>query len=459
MRSKVRWSDVYSRTQRHQLTASILLIFLAGRLLQYVGNPRSIVGGDTPMYMPPDDARWRLVSFWGHSSRSWFVTFPFALFETPFRITLFQHTLSALSGVLLLFALLDLFKSSIAKFIIGSASLLLLLRADIVYFNSLLMSESIQISLLSVLVGLLTLSATRPRTRLVILPICAFPVFALCTIRIAYLCLYLPIIVMLVGVLRNSRRNRVKVGAVGLFCVLLIAMTFQIDGNINKKWGLDFAGNDSLNGRTMQQVSLLGATQIGQDYLTKRIKSLTIEKDCIEAGFRQGEYWPGFAIRCPRGVEQLTDGYEIGYLLSLIRQPLKAIGQHLPATYAAFAPLETDLEWKQVAPMPVHHLTSLSDGPSTASPLLAALVAGFMLTILVVSRSRRSDESIVIATLGLSLVGVFILSLVYSPIDTYRVCIAATLGICLVFWATISLWIEALRFSKLFSSAGSNDLD
>ena len=418
-------------------------IFFVGRLLQFLGNPRFLVGGDTPMYMPPEVARWSLVSFWGHGSRSWFVTFPFALFKDPARIAFFQHTFSFVSGALLFSAALTLVKSLRARAFVGIAVTLLLLRPDVVYFNSLLMSESIQISFLCLLIGLLIISTTQPRMRIGLLPVCGLLIFALCTMRIAFICLYLPLIALLARMPRAKRRERVQVGLLLLTCVFLIAATFHIDGNVNKKWGLDFAGNASLNGRTMQQVSLLGATQIGQDYLTHRIESLTVEKDCVASGFKQGEYWPGFAIRCPAGVQELTDGYEAGYLAHLLRHPFKAAGQHLPATYAAFASFDMGPEWKRAAPMSIQNVISLSDGASSVAPLLAIVMAAMLLFSIAMSRGQNRSQVVIVASLGISLIGVLVLSLVFSPIDTYRVCIAATLGICLTVWATASLWLDS----------------
>ena len=418
-------------------------------LLHYAFYGSPILLPDTPMYLPSGAWDFSLVSFTGDLPRPWVVTYFFAVLGYPLKIVIFHYILAFLSGCYLLWTSINISRERPRGFVIIAASSAFLISGPPLEWASSIQSDSLAMTLtLTFVYGIVGFLFDEKHRKLhsgvlLIAGTLASQIRAFVLIFFAPLFAYLIIRIFKSAGSTNFSRKKCAVLMVLMMCS--IGYSISLQSKMDLAWGKVLAQHEMVNGRTMQQLGVISMNPVGAQAVDEIIDKGNYSCISIERQDPDVFWWGELAHRCTSEVQQFSNSLVGDYMTYLISHPRRTL-QGFGGTYT-----EAFNFTKGFLPNP---LLDLFASRSAYQPTL--LVLALLVTALVILPRRLLGQNKALmkfhktgtaskAVMALMLCGhlAVLISVFYSPSDTYRVAsslTASTLFLTMFLISTAVSW-------------------
>lgn len=418
-------------------------------LLHYVFYGSPVLLPDTPMYLPSGAWDFSLVSFTGDLPRPWVVTYFFAVLGYPLKIVIFHYVLAFLSGCYLLWTSINISRERPRGFVIIAASFAFLISGPPLEWASSIQSDSLAMTLtLTFVYGIVGFLFDERHRKLhsgvlLIAGTLASQIRAFVLIFFAPLFAYL--IIRIFRSAGSTNFSRQKCAVLMVLMVLSIGYSISLQSKMDLAWGKVLAQHDMVNGRTMQQLGVISMNPVGAQAVDEIIEKGNYSCISLERQDPDVFWWGELAHRCTSEVQEFSSILVGDYLVYLISHPRKTL-QGFGGTYT-----ETFNFNRGFLPNPLLDLfASRSSFQPTLLVLALSATALVMMPSSFMGRSKAlqkihktGPESKTLLALVLCGHVAVLLSVFYSPSDTYRIASSlttSTLFLTVILIFTVANW-------------------
>ena len=387
---------------------------------------------DTPMYLPESKGDFSLVSFTGDMPRPWVVTYPYAILSSPKVIVGFQYFLSFAASVYLIWIVTRIVAVNQNKKVLFFGALIFVLSSPMYEWNYVLQADGIAMALsLLFLYGAfgVVIDSSKRNFHLSVLCLAGTLVSL---IRVFSWISFLPIVLFIVWEIISKKKDSVKLSdyfKVLLFLFSVIVSSIIVSSqqtNMDYARGLQLSQHEDVRGRTMQQLGVISSNPMGNmavNYILNKHKL-----NCIEAARVSPDvtWWGEIAHRCTKETQDFSRYFQREYLKFLAERPVGTIRAFKGPYLESFNFSSTYLP---------DSITSLISSRSASQPTLL-LILVVLSVIVFTNRTFMNRTYISLLGLAWSCHAGVLLTVIFSPLDVYRVASTSAAG---TFFFTIIL--------------------
>ena len=418
-------SRSYYRRQSHSarfdrrhapILAFVVLLSVARFVMLFQGVPGILP--DTPMYVRlPGLDDLAQVSFLGDMPRSWVVTLPYGLLGDPNRIVAYQAGFSSVAwGVLMLVVSQARILGPKLRWITIGFLWLLSLSSLGTNWETLIQSDSIALSGAVLVVAGVCCALFIPNRALITCLVLVAGGVTAGSIRVAIFPLVIFAFTVMLVQLWRSDGNKTRVILVGIVVLVFSSYLVVFQERSDKAWGAYFAQNSAVNGRTLQQVGVIGMFPRGAEITADILREGKYE--CLQNEFSNGyPWWNTLVNHCPAEAVSFSDAYLGAYVRRLLSSPAATYDYLHRPFIEAFLPVQFSVS--------TIHLNFLSDAVDIGQLRSQLAAMGLLVIILLVTfhqRWMRLWRSLALLLVGvvMAYVGVLI-TVALCPTETGRV--------------------------------------
>jgi hypothetical protein len=397
---------------------------------------------DTPMYVRlPGLDDLAQVSFLGNMPRSWVVTLPYGVLGEPNRIVAYQAAFSSFAwGVLLLVVSQARILGSKLRWTTIGLLWLLSLSSLGTNWESYVQSDSIALAGTVLVVAGFCHALFFPNRALITSALLVVGGVTAGSIRIAVFPLVVFAFMVVLIQLWRFEGNKIRVILVGLVLLVFSSYLVVFQERSDKAWGAYFAQNAAVNGRTLQQVGVIGMFPRGAELTADILREGKYK--CLQKEFSNGyPWWNTLVHECPTEAVSFSNVYLGSYGRRLLTSPAATFNYLRSPFVEAFLPVRFTVS--------TIRLNFLSDVVDIGQLRIQLAAMGFFLIALLVTfreRGMRLWRSLALLLVGVVMAyGGVAVTVALCPSETGRVAsspvgaatillvIASIVGACLVY--------------------------